>query len=176
MIMFFVGEICMFGFNCVFVGWLFCDGCVLFIVDNEVLYMLLGIIYGGNGFINFVLFDLCGCLFFYQGIGVGFMFCFIGQVGGVEQVILIQVQMFVYIYVLLLIIVVVIVDLFLFFVVFGFVSGEIYYVSDIIGGLVMILVLVLVIVVGGNLLYENCMFIFIVQYFIVIFGIYLMQS
>lgn len=56
----FIGEIRMFSGNYAPPGWLMCDGQLLTISDNEVLYALLGTTYGGNGSSTFGLPDLRG--------------------------------------------------------------------------------------------------------------------
>lgn len=56
----YVGEIRMFGGNFAPVGWLFCNGQLLSIAENEVLFALLGTTYGGDGVSNFALPNLQG--------------------------------------------------------------------------------------------------------------------
>jgi microcystin-dependent protein len=77
----FVGEIRMFGGNFAPAGWAFCDGSVLPISENEVLFNLIGTTYGGDGQTTFRLPDLRGRLPLHQGNGF-----VIGQAAGVEQV------------------------------------------------------------------------------------------
>lgn len=55
-----VGEIRMFAGNFAPEGWAFCDGTVLNIADNEVLFTLIGTTYGGNGQTTFALPDFRG--------------------------------------------------------------------------------------------------------------------
>lgn len=63
-----------------------------------VFFFFLGMIYGGDGWIIFVLFDFWGCVIIGLGCGLGFFdYCF-GICGGVEIVILIIVEMFSYNY------------------------------------------------------------------------------
>ena len=45
----YVGEIRMVGFNFAPVGWAFCDGSLMSIAENAVLFNLIGTTYGGNG-------------------------------------------------------------------------------------------------------------------------------
>ncbi|HBS64077.1 MAG TPA: phage tail protein [Stenotrophomonas sp.] len=172
----FVGEIRMFGFNRVPAGWLPCDGRVLSIADNEVLYTLLGTTYGGNGSTNFALPDLRGRLPLHQGTGVGLTPRSIGQVGGAEQVTLTQAQMPAHTHALSLTTAAATADLPSPSVVPGSVSGETYYVSDTTGGLAMTLAPASVTAAGGNLPHENCMPTLTVQYFIATLGIYPTQS
>src|SRR5215470_3270356 len=51
----FVGEIRMFGGNFAPVNWAFCNGQLMPISENEVLYQLLGTTYGGDGVSTFAL-------------------------------------------------------------------------------------------------------------------------
>jgi microcystin-dependent protein len=63
----YIGEIRMVGFNFAPAGWAFCDGSVLAITQNEVLYTLIGTIYGGDGQTTFNLPDLRGRMALHQG-------------------------------------------------------------------------------------------------------------
>lgn len=54
----YIGEIKLFAGNFAPIGWLFCDGSLLLIKDYEVLFVLLGTAYGGDGVTNFALPDL----------------------------------------------------------------------------------------------------------------------
>lgn len=56
----YVGEIKMFAGDYVPEGWAFCDGSLLPIVENEMLYALIGTTYGGDGRTKFQLPDLRG--------------------------------------------------------------------------------------------------------------------
>ncbi|GGG00739.1 hypothetical protein GCM10010912_51980 [Paenibacillus albidus] len=55
-----VGEISMFAGNFAPQGWAICDGSVLHISQNEVLFQLIGTTYGGDGQVTFQLPDLRG--------------------------------------------------------------------------------------------------------------------
>jgi microcystin-dependent protein len=77
----YVGEIRMFGGNFAPVGWMFCEGQVLPISENETLFNLIGTTYGGDGQSTFALPDLRGRLPLHQGSGA-----VLGQPGGVEEV------------------------------------------------------------------------------------------
>ena len=77
----YVGEIRMFAGNFAPVGWAFCDGSVLSISQNTVLFQLIGTTFGGNGIDIFALPDLRGRVPVH--IGGGFT---LGQTGGEEQV------------------------------------------------------------------------------------------
>lgn len=49
-------------------------------------YFVLGIIYGGDGWIIFVLLDLRGCVLVYVGDGFGLYFYVLGLKFGVEYI------------------------------------------------------------------------------------------
>ena len=77
----FVGEIRMFGGNFAPAGWMFCEGQLLPISENETLFQLIGTTYGGDGQNTFALPDLRGRLPIHQGNGF-----VLAQNGGVESV------------------------------------------------------------------------------------------
>jgi microcystin-dependent protein len=82
----YVGEIRLFGFNFAPVGWIRCDGRLLFIADNDTLFALIGTTYGGDGQHTFALPDLRGRLPVHQGQGPGLSPYAMGQVSGTETV------------------------------------------------------------------------------------------
>jgi len=53
-----IGEIKLFAGNFEPLGWKFCEGQILQISQNQALYSILGITYGGNGMTTFALPDL----------------------------------------------------------------------------------------------------------------------
>ena len=63
----YVGEIRMFGGNFAPAGWMFCEGQLLPISENETLFNLIGTTYGGDGQETFALPDLRGRLPIHQG-------------------------------------------------------------------------------------------------------------
>lgn len=77
----YVGEIRLFAGNFAPAGWLFCDGSLQSISENETLFQLIGTTYGGDGQNTFGLPDLRSRVPVHQGAGV-----VIGQTGGVETV------------------------------------------------------------------------------------------
>ncbi|MBV8819202.1 MAG: phage tail protein [Acidobacteriaceae bacterium] len=77
----YVGEIRMFGGNFAPVGWAFCDGSLLPIDQNDVLFNLIGTTYGGDGVNTFALPDLRSRVPIHVGPGYA-----LGQPGGVETV------------------------------------------------------------------------------------------
>jgi microcystin-dependent protein len=84
----YVGEIRMFAGNFAPNGWLFCEGQLLPIAENETLFQLIGTSYGGDGQVTFALPDLRGRLPVHQGNGV-----VVAQTGGAEQATLTAPQM-----------------------------------------------------------------------------------
>ncbi|HEX8173536.1 MAG TPA: tail fiber protein [Pyrinomonadaceae bacterium] len=77
----YVGEIRMFAGNFAPAGWLFCEGQLLPISENETLFNIIGTTYGGDGQSTFGLPDLRGRLPLHQGNGF-----ILGESGGVEEV------------------------------------------------------------------------------------------
>lgn len=77
----YVGEIRMFGGNFAPAGWMFCEGQLLPISENETLFNLIGTTYGGDGQETFALPDLRGRLPIHQGNGF-----ILAETGGVESV------------------------------------------------------------------------------------------
>ncbi len=55
-----LGEISLFAFNFVPMGWMPCEGQMLQIAQNQALYSLLGTTYGGDGRTTFALPNLKG--------------------------------------------------------------------------------------------------------------------
>jgi microcystin-dependent protein len=83
----FVGEIRMFGGNFAPLGWAFCDGSLLPISENDVLFVLIGTTYGGDGQTTFQLPDLRGRVPIHLGQGPGSSNNYVlGEMGGVESV------------------------------------------------------------------------------------------
>src|SRR3954463_3813596 len=77
----YVGEIRMFAGNFAPAGWMFCEGQLLPISENEILFQLIGTTYGGDGQSTFALPDLRGRLPMHQGNGF-----ILAETGGVETV------------------------------------------------------------------------------------------
>src|SRR5213080_2499583 len=84
----FLAELMIVSFNFAPQGWTLCNGQLLPISQNTALFSLLGITYGGNGQTTFALPDLRGRLPISSGQGAGLSNYDLGQVGGVENVIL----------------------------------------------------------------------------------------
>ncbi|MFN3559088.1 MAG: phage tail protein [Brevundimonas sp.] len=89
----FVGEIRMFGFGRIPNGWLACDGSLQSIAEYEVLYVLLGTTYGGDGQNSFALPDLRGRVPLHQGTGPGLSTRVLGERSGTEQVTLLTLNL-----------------------------------------------------------------------------------
>ena len=77
----YVGEIRMFAGNFAPAGWMFCEGQLLPISENETLFQLIGTTYGGDGQSTFALPDLRGRLPLHSGNGFT-----LAETGGVETV------------------------------------------------------------------------------------------
>src|SRR4029078_167510 len=81
----YVGEIRMFGGTFAPNGWMFCEGQLLPISENDTLFNLIGTTYGGDGQETCALPDLRGRLPIHQGTVVGQTFI-IGERAGTESV------------------------------------------------------------------------------------------
>lgn len=77
----YVGEIRLFAGNFNPNGWMFCEGQLLPISENETLFQLIGTTYGGDGQSTFALPDLRGRVPIHQGNGR-----VLAEAAGVEQV------------------------------------------------------------------------------------------
>src|SRR4026209_1604638 len=77
----YVGEIRMFAGNFAPAGWMFCEGQLLPISENETLFQLIGTTWGGDGQSTFALPDFRGRLPMHKGSGAG-----LAETGGVGQV------------------------------------------------------------------------------------------
>ena len=77
----------MFAGNFAPAGWMFCEGQLLPISENETLFNVIGTTYGGDGQSTFALPDLRGRIPLHQGTSTASGNTFIlGQNGGVESV------------------------------------------------------------------------------------------
>ena len=77
----YVGEIRIFAGNFAPAGWMFCEGQLLPISENETLFNLIGTTYGGDGQSTFALPDLRGRIPLHFGNGFT-----LAETGGVETV------------------------------------------------------------------------------------------
>lgn len=88
---YYVGEIKLFAGNYAPDGWHFCDGSLLDVSQNQMLFSLIGTTYGGNGATTFGIPDLRGRVPVCQGVGPGTPNLtprVIGQKGGAEMVVI----------------------------------------------------------------------------------------
>src|SRR5216110_1913201 len=77
----YVGEIRIFAGNFALAGWMFCEGQLLPISENETLFQLIGTTYGGDGQSTFGLPDLRGRIPIHQGNGF-----ILAETGGAEEI------------------------------------------------------------------------------------------
>ena len=77
----YVGEIRMFAGNFAPAGWMFCEGQLLPISENETLFQLIGTTYGGDGQETFALPDLRGRIPIHAGNGF-----ILAETGGAEEI------------------------------------------------------------------------------------------
>lgn len=77
----YVGEVRMFAGNFAPAGWMFCEGQLLPISENETLFQLIGTTYGGDGESTFALPDLRGRIPLHQGNGF-----ILAETGGAEEI------------------------------------------------------------------------------------------
>ena len=84
----YVGEIRMFAGNVAPAGWIFCEGQLLPISENETLFQLIGTTYGGDGESTFGVPDLRGRIPLHNGPQFQ-----IAETGGTEEVVLTSQQM-----------------------------------------------------------------------------------
>jgi microcystin-dependent protein len=77
----YVGEIRMFAGNFAPAGWMFCEGQLLPISENETLFQLIGTTYGGDGESTFALPDLRGRIPIHQGNNFT-----LAETGGAEEI------------------------------------------------------------------------------------------
>lgn len=83
----YVGEIRIFAGNFAPAGWMFCEGQLLPISENETLFQLIGTTYGGDGQSVFALPDLRGRVPIHQGNGF-----VLAETGGAEEITLTAAQ------------------------------------------------------------------------------------
>ena len=77
----YVGEIRLFAGNFAPAGWMFCEGQLMPISENETLFQLIGTTYGGDGQSTFALPDLRGRIPIHQGNGFA-----LAESGGAEEI------------------------------------------------------------------------------------------
>ncbi|HVF71464.1 MAG TPA: tail fiber protein [Chthoniobacterales bacterium] len=81
----YVGEIRMFGGNFAPSGWMFCEGQLLPISENETLFQLIGTTYGGDGESTFSLPNLQSRVPIHMGAGKNGVTYQLAEAAGTEQ-------------------------------------------------------------------------------------------
>jgi microcystin-dependent protein len=89
----YIGMIGLFGFDFAPRGWMFCNGQLMSIAQNQALFTLIGTTYGGDGITTFALPNLQSRVPLCFGQGPGLSHYDIGQASGTEHVTLLQTQM-----------------------------------------------------------------------------------
>jgi len=89
----YIGEIRLFAGNFAPRGWALCLGQLLSISQYTQLFSILGTNYGGNGKTTFALPDLRGRAPMHQGQGAGLTYRQLGEQGGEQSVVLIELEM-----------------------------------------------------------------------------------
>ncbi|ELK43120.1 MULTISPECIES: phage tail protein [Brevibacillus] len=85
----YVGEIRMFAGTYAPRGWAFCEGQLLSIAENELLFSVIGTTYGGDGMTTFGLPDLRGRVPVHMGTNPSTQTAYpLGAMGGTETVVL----------------------------------------------------------------------------------------
>ncbi|MGN7168404.1 phage tail protein [Paenibacillus cellulositrophicus] len=82
----YTGEIRLFAGNYAPTNWAFCNGQILSISEYEILYSLIGTIYGGDGTTTFALPDFRGRIVLNQGRSTTGTNYVLSQTGGTETV------------------------------------------------------------------------------------------
>ena len=77
----YIAEIRMFAGNFAPAGWMFCEGQLLPISENDAMFVLIGTTYGGDGQSTFALPDLRGRIPIHQGNGF-----ILAETGGAESI------------------------------------------------------------------------------------------
>ena len=80
----YIAEVRYFAGNFAPVNWLFCNGALLNIADYEVLFVLIGTTFGGDGVSTFALPNMCGRVGVGGGLAPGLMQVVNGQSSGTE--------------------------------------------------------------------------------------------
>ncbi|HEU4887232.1 MAG TPA: tail fiber protein [Thermoanaerobaculia bacterium] len=82
----FIGEIRMFAGNFAPAGWMFCDGQLMPISQNDALFILIGTTYGGDGESTFALPNLQSRVPMHMGNGPDGVTYQLGEAAGTESV------------------------------------------------------------------------------------------
>ncbi len=89
----YIGMLLLVPYNFQPLNWVFCDGRLLNIADNDALFALIGTTYGGDGVQTFGVPDLRGRSAIHAGTGGGLATHALGEQGGTENVTLSTLQM-----------------------------------------------------------------------------------
>ena len=89
----YIGEIRIFAGNFAPRGWQLCNGQLLPIANNEVLYTVIGTTYGGDGVTTFAVPNLQGSVPIGEGQGAGLTSRALGATGGASEVTLTVAEM-----------------------------------------------------------------------------------
>lgn len=81
----YLGNVTVFAGNFAPLGWMFCNGQLLAISENDALFALIGTTYGGDGVSTFALPNFQSRVAVHQGTSGGNTYI-IGQVGGTESI------------------------------------------------------------------------------------------
>jgi microcystin-dependent protein len=82
----FIGEIRLFAGSFAPAGWMFCDGSLIPISENDALFTLIGTTYGGDGQSTFALPNMQSRIPIHQGDGPSTSPYTLGEAAGTEQV------------------------------------------------------------------------------------------
>jgi microcystin-dependent protein len=88
----FLGEIRLFGWNFAPVNWALCNGALMSISQNDALFAVIGVQYGGDGIQTFGLPNLQGCAAVGMGQGPGLQSWDVGETQGSDAVTLTTAQ------------------------------------------------------------------------------------
>lgn len=89
----YVGQIAIFGFNFAPQNWVFCNGALMAISQNQALFAIIGTTYGGNGVSTFGMPNIGNSCVVSQGQGPGLSNYIIGETAGITDVTLTSQQM-----------------------------------------------------------------------------------
>jgi microcystin-dependent protein len=89
----YLGEVRLFAGNFAPRGWAFCDGTLLSISEYDVLFTIIGTIYGGNGQTSFALPNLCSRVAVGAGQSPGLPNVDLGEMAGTESISMTTAQM-----------------------------------------------------------------------------------
>lgn len=90
---FFIAQVCLFGGNFAPSSWAFCRGQLISIAQNDALFAIIGITYGGDGQVTFGLPDFRGRIPVGAGTGAGLSPILLGEMGGLPTHTLLTSQM-----------------------------------------------------------------------------------